>query len=182
MEVYLARHGETAKNHEKRLQGQRIDESLNEQGVEHAHEVARKVQEMGLRIERIYTSRLKRAHETAEIIAQELNIPLEVLDGIEERDFGSMSGKTWQEMDEITGRNTKEEDFGLQYDYSPYDGGESVDDVRRRLSTAMDIVRSKGDEGVLFVTHGGIVRLLKYQVTGELIGDQGHTDIHALTL
>ena len=66
--LYLVRHGETDWNIESKIQG-RTDTELNEKGRRQAQELAVVLKE-GYGIKRIFTSRQKRAVETAEIIGE----------------------------------------------------------------------------------------------------------------
>lgn len=68
MEIYLVRHGETAKNREKLLQG-RSDLPMNEKGVRQAEGARDFLRERGIHFDRIYSSPLQRAVRTAVIAA-----------------------------------------------------------------------------------------------------------------
>ena len=73
MRIYLIRHGETDQNKVKCLQG-RTDIELNEYGRELAYKTAEGLKE--IKFDMIFTSPLKRARETAEIIRGNRNIPI----------------------------------------------------------------------------------------------------------
>ena len=73
-DVYLFRHGQTDANKELRWQGCGINLSLNEEGRVQAFSVLEKLRNAGL--ECIFSSPLKRALETAEIVAEALNLPV----------------------------------------------------------------------------------------------------------
>ena len=73
MILYLIRHGQTDQNKRKCLQG-RSDIELNDYGRELAVKTAEGLQEV--KIDMIFTSPLKRAAETAEIIRRGRDIPL----------------------------------------------------------------------------------------------------------
>ena len=72
-EFFLFRHGQTQWNLEKRCQGH-TDIPLNETGLQEAREMAGKFS--GINLEVIYSSDLKRAFQTAEILSYEKRIPL----------------------------------------------------------------------------------------------------------
>ena len=65
-DFYLFRHGETDYNKEHRWQGCGIDVSLNSRGIIQAQELASRLREC--RIEHIYSSGLKRALQTAQMV------------------------------------------------------------------------------------------------------------------
>lgn len=118
MKIFIVRHGETESNKAKRLMGKRVDESLNFEGIKQANELAKDIYEGEFDV--IFTSPLKRASETAEIIANKVKVQIIKKEELMERDFGSMSGKTWDEMtEEIKSENlnAKEIDFEQKYDY-----------------------------------------------------------------
>jgi len=160
MKIFVVRHGETDSNKAKKLMGQRIDELLNSNGIKQAEELADKLIDNNFDV--IFSSPLKRALQTAEIIAGKINVSVYARDGLLERDFGSMSGKSWDEMIEKVESdnfNLKKIDFEQKYDYRPY-GGECSLDVKKRLFNFFDELKSKYyDKKVLIITHGGILKL-----------------------
>lgn len=94
--LYLIRHGQTAWNLERRLQGGR-DSSLTRQGKCQAEAVA-----IGLRKTPpafILTSPLGRASKTAAIIGKALGIPVEEDDRLGELRFGDAEGLTLEQID-----------------------------------------------------------------------------------
>ncbi|MBX4188401.1 MAG: histidine phosphatase family protein, partial [Candidatus Doudnabacteria bacterium] len=126
MELIFVRHGETEFNKHKQVMGQRIDALLDEKGLEQAHEVLPKLpKEFVL----IYSSPLKRAAQTAQVIADYFDKNIEIRKELMERDFGSLSGKTWKEMEDETGKPMFELDSKQEYDYSEF-GGESASQVK----------------------------------------------------
>ena len=87
--IYIVRHGETVLNSRRVLQG-RSDYSLNDQGKKQAEETAKWFRDRGIVLDRVYSSPLKRACETARIIAPEAPIILEPL--LMEMDYGPYEG------------------------------------------------------------------------------------------
>ncbi len=97
--VCLVRHGETDWNREDRLQG-REDIELNDRGREQARVTAAYLQRYNWNV--IVTSPLKRAQETATIIAHHLGIKqVDVMPEFVQRDYGAASGLTYAEIDRI---------------------------------------------------------------------------------
>ena len=70
LEVHFLRHGETAWNRAKVLQGSIPYTELTARGVRMAEETARGMAAAGIRYDRIYASHLRRAYRTAEIVAK----------------------------------------------------------------------------------------------------------------
>jgi len=87
---YFLRHGETDTNRLKTIAGS-LDVALNETGLAQARAAVEQVRPLG--ITRIASSALRRARDTAAIIAQALNLPHAVLPGLGERNWGELEGK-----------------------------------------------------------------------------------------
>ena len=94
MEVYIVRHGKTIWNAEGKLQGH-ADIELNEEGRLVAKELCQKLENTHFDI--IYSSPLRRAYETAELIRGQRNIPIVTDDRLKEICFGDMEGITCDE-------------------------------------------------------------------------------------
>ena len=88
--LYLVRHGETDYNNSLRFQGQ-IDIPLNQKGIEQAEKVAGFLKDIPLQA--IYSSSLKRARTTAEIIGRVKGIEPQITDALREMSFG-----IWENM------------------------------------------------------------------------------------
>lgn len=167
MKIYFVRHGQTVSNKKGTVTGH-IDSPLSDEGVEQTKKTAL---EISSNFSYIYCSDLLRCKQTAEILNQKLNLSIQYDARLRERDFGSLSGKKFSEIDS-TGK-VKERDKNQLYNYRPY-GGESVEDVKKRLFNFInDLSRKKTQGKILVVTHGGIIRLLHNildnQVHGEIL-------------
>lgn len=88
--IYLVRHGQTLQNRAGLLQG-RSDFPLNEMGREQARRVGAFFREQGVRFDAVYTSPLRRAVQTAALIAGE-TVPLRVDERLIEMDYGPYEG------------------------------------------------------------------------------------------
>jgi broad specificity phosphatase PhoE len=143
--VLLVRHGETDWNREHRWQGW-ADVPLNELGRRQAVELAARLR--GVPLEAVYSSDLRRAYETAELVAAEHGLPVVADSGLREIDVGSWSGLTKPEIDER---------FGGEW---PADA-ETDDEHTARVRAAVSrILREHPTGTVLLVTHGGTMRAL----------------------
>lgn len=162
MRIYLVRHGETVWNVEKRLQGWK-DSPLTENGLRNAERLAERLD--GTRIDRIFSSDQKRALTTAQIIAKDRSIPIEILSSLRELNFGSWEGMTISEI---------EDKYPLEYNtyktepdkYISTDG-ESIGQLFDRAAKALKHIQSCGEENVLVVTHGVTIRALMTIVSGQ---------------
>ena len=95
MELYIVRHGQTVWNKERKLQGS-TDIMLNEEGIRLA-----KLTGEGLKnifFDKIYSSPLKRAYDTACYIRGDRNIPIVKDERIRELCFGDLEGRNMDEM------------------------------------------------------------------------------------
>jgi broad specificity phosphatase PhoE len=167
MKIDFVRHGQTEYNKHGFVTGQ-MDASLIEEGVEQAKKT---LLEISNDYKELYSSDLLRCKQTAEILNQKLNLQIQYDPRLRERDFGSLAGKKFSEMDN-TGK-MKEKDKNQQYDYRPY-GGESVEDVKKRVFAFIEEIKNNAkDKKILVVTSGGIIRLLHNILNGEV-----HETIH----
>jgi probable phosphoglycerate mutase len=94
-ELILARHGETDWNAERRFQGH-ADPPLNANGLAQAHALAERLNECDLAA--IYSSDLRRAAQTAAIVAERLGLPVVQRPSLREIDVGEWSGLTVSEV------------------------------------------------------------------------------------
>ena len=158
MKITFVRHGQTDFNKEGKTQGQEVDLPLNDAGIAQAEAVILPSPNIDL----IISSPLKRASQTAEIINRKYNAPLLHMDDAKEFNYGTLSGKTWAEIEAETGdMDIHKKDITASYDYRPY-GGESADEVRERVTRFLNEVKmNHSDKNVLIVTHGGIIEAMQ---------------------
>ena len=138
-------------------------------GLKQAEELARKLKD---NFDIIISSPLKRAKKTSEIIAKKFNKEIVFSDYLKERDLGSLSGTMWKEG----------EKDNIEYDYHSY-GGESVNDVKKRLQKFLEeAIKNYAGKTVIVVTHGDIVRLMYHLHGEEEIGNVGNISLHEFEL
>jgi 2,3-bisphosphoglycerate-dependent phosphoglycerate mutase len=91
--IVLIRHGESVWNKENRFAGW-VDVDLTDKGVEEAHNAGKKLLSNGFVFDLAYTSMLKRANKTLDIVLSEmgLNIPIKKSWRLNERHYGSLQG------------------------------------------------------------------------------------------
>ena len=159
MKISFIRHGQTDYNKEGRTQGQEIDAEMNEAGLRQVEAVSATLADG---IDLIIASPLKRALQTAEIIAGRFGTPIVLRDDVMELRCGSLAGKTWPEIILETGDpDVHHKDITAAYDYRPY-GGESADEVKERVLGFIEYARSEHPEKKLLVaTHGGIIEAMQ---------------------
>lgn len=170
--LILVRHGESEWN-AKGLWTGLTDISLSEKGKEEARIAAQEIQDIPL--DMVFTSDLKRAQETADIITHQLatDSPLIKNKALNERDYGELTGKNKWDLKKEFG----DEKFTLlrrSFDY-PIPGGETLKDVYNRVIPYYKAIiepELKAGKNVLIAAHGNSIRaLIKYldQISDENI-------------
>jgi probable phosphoglycerate mutase len=154
IDFYLFRHGQTDGNFEKRILGQKYDVSLNAKGIFQANELSDNMRDIPLQI--IFTSPLKRALETAQIISQKNNIPFIIKDELKECNLGYAEGKLKSEIspDELKCYLSACKNFRFL-------DGETQLAAATRLINALNQISETSDKQYIGIsTHGDIVRYL----------------------
>ncbi|WP_432711639.1 histidine phosphatase family protein [Pedobacter sp.] len=155
--LYILRHGETELNKHGIVQGRGIDSDLNDTG--RAQAAAFYAYYKTVKFDKIYTSTLKRTHQTVKGFI-EAGIPWQQLSGFDELAWGEWEGKASTAESLLFFRNLLEKWQSRDYDAKSI-GGESPREVAVRLLAAMDVVMSHQDEHtVLICMHGRAIRLL----------------------
>ena len=150
--IVLARHGETNWNRDGRFQGQ-ADPPLNDRGRAQARELADRL--TGERFAALYSSPLRRARETADIVAHQLGLSVEPVGELQEIDVGSWSGLT---RDEIASRFPAAYGRWLEF-RAGWDDGETYEALTQRVVAAvLRLAARHPQERLLIVTHGGPIR------------------------
>ena len=165
-ELILARHGETDWNRQNRFQGH-ADPPLNAVGRRQSAELAEAL--VGETIARVYTSPLRRAAETAEIIARRLALEVEPLEPLREIDVGAWSGLT---RDEIAAKFPADYARWLERAPHGFEDGETYEQLAARVVPAIRrLAERHASETVLVVTHGGPSRVVQAQAAGIDYGE-----------
>ena len=157
--IYLARHGQDLDNAAGILNGRR-DQPLTILGQNQAHQLAEKILETGIRFDKIYSSPLQRAFETAQIISMAMGMsPPEKMEQLIERDFGTMSGKTAREIESLCAPDILKT-ATITYFLSP-EGAETFPQLLARAGKLLEQLASQtDDETILLVTHGDFGKML----------------------
>jgi broad specificity phosphatase PhoE len=166
--IHLARHGETDWNRELRWQGHR-DPPLNDLGREQARALAESLPATS--ISAVYASDLRRASETAEIVAAALQLPVRLDPALREIDVGSWAGQT---LDELATRYPEAVARWRQTGERGWEGGESHEEMAARVVAAIQSIAAAHPENqILVISHGGPLRALKTIAAGfEYPGDR----------
>lgn len=152
--LILIRHGETNKNVSNSLHASGDPETLNGKGTEQIELTADKLTTYSP--SKVYSSKERRALESAKILSDSLKIPFEEIEGMEERNWGVFTGKPWEEVKKVLDPMTLDERFT----YVPQ-GGESWKTFETRLIGAIKKITIENQgKTVIVVTHGGAIRAL----------------------
>ena len=166
--LVLTRHGLTPRSVPEQHLGQRIDVELSDAGRAQAQALATRVR--GIAFERVFSSPLVRARETARIVATGLRTPVEVETDprLMEMDYGTWEGLTYAQIDErdAARRRAWEADPAS----IPCPDGESANDVADRARTFLNDLLATHSEAhapadadappVLAVAHSSFNRIL----------------------
>ncbi len=147
----LVRHGQSEWNAARRIQGQ-IDVALDEAGRQQAQAVAEYL--MGEAIAAIFSSPLQRAEATAQAIAAQTGLMVQLDARLMEYHFGVMSGLTW---DEVVENHPELANRWLEDPWAvPVEGSEGRANFAARVAAAMqDIMGQYPEQQVVVVAHGG---------------------------
>jgi broad specificity phosphatase PhoE len=152
--VFLLRHGETAWNKLGRIMG-RSQVPLGADGIQQIKKIAPLI--ATLELDAIYTSPLRRAVQTAKLIAAATKLPICKSEGLNEIAFGAWTGRHFDELidNELYRRFIKLPATTL------LPGGETISDVQRRGLKVIHEAAQKVPGGrFLFVSHGDVIRAI----------------------
>ena len=156
--IYLFRHGETDWNVKNVIQCTK-DSELNENGIKQAEKNAEKLKDFGIEI--VFSSPLKRAYKTSEILAKKINKKVEINDSLKELNGGDYEGKPKDEVKKLFGNDNYEsffhtKDKGLDL-YFP--NGETKIEARNRIYKAvLDICEETNYKIIGICSHGFMLR------------------------
>jgi broad specificity phosphatase PhoE len=155
--AWYVRHGHNLANqHPRRLSHKVIDYPLTELGIAQATALARRLAQEHVPAA-IYASPLRRAVQTAEIIARWVGSEVVIVEELRELDVGELDGRSDEEAWAIHDRVLADWQAG-RHD-SAFPGGEDYHQAATRLAAALrNALRHRDGGRVLFVGHGAILR------------------------
>lgn len=163
--LILIRHGQTDMNKDQLYYG-RLDVPINETGKEQAENTRKNLVELEIDYDKIYSSPMKRAYETAEIVNYK-NLEIEKDDELREMDFGIFEGLSYKEII----KKYPEEMEKLKKDWKTYSyvTGENPFMLQKRALKFLEKIDKNKNNMV--VTHWGIIcTLLSFLFSSELEG------------
>lgn len=174
--LHVVRHGENPANVNREFSYTLIDYSLNEKGILQAEQAALALREQD--IHEIYSSPLKRAVETAEIIAAPLGLPVSIMEEFRENNVGDLesqppSAENWALHDRIIA------DWYAGRHDSAFPGGEDFLTLLARVKRGLTAILAAdtgtvGERQIAIVAHGGILNgMARGLATGPDLGPLG---------
>jgi broad specificity phosphatase PhoE len=158
LRLVLVRHGVTDWNREGRFQGH-LDPPLSDRGRHQAHLAGlRMARDPELRPQRVISSSLGRALQTAEVIARALGVPVHADPRLMEIGQGEWEGRTHDEISSTDGERYAAWRDAPGVRQPP--GGEPIADAAVRVRSTLDELVAGGPGTVCVVSHGGTMRLL----------------------
>ncbi|MHA1745715.1 MAG: histidine phosphatase family protein [Promethearchaeota archaeon] len=166
MEITLIRHGETPWNLVDKIQGQ-ADIPLSEGGILQAQALHNQLEGQMSQYTAIYTSPMKRALKTAQILQGSIQIPLIIEERLKSRDLGDFSGQTLKEISERTPKIYALWRSGAPSFCPP--NGESTRETLDKLQAFLTFLSTSHppNSKIIIVTHRESVGILMY-----LLGNQ----------
>ncbi|MEW9095168.1 MAG: alpha-ribazole phosphatase [Clostridiaceae bacterium] len=162
MNIYLVRHGETDNNYNKIYYG-KIDCSLNNNGRYQASIIKNRIEEINF--DKVFTSEMKRAKETAHIILNDSKYELIEDERLNEMNMGIFEGKDHKEL---------EENYSVEWkswcnnwkEYKIPDGESYIEFYERVKDFFEEILRGE-EKDILVVAHGGVMKSIYSYILGE---------------
>ena len=143
---YMIRHGESEANAANLTAGGGFNAPLTAKGAGQAKTLAPYLAQLDVKPSKIYASSMIRAHNTAILINEQMQLGITTHDELRETDFGDWEGRPWREVQPLL-------DSGL----SP-PNGECSRTFSTRIQSALDDILAHEDDGniPMVVAHGGL--------------------------
>jgi alpha-ribazole phosphatase len=154
VKLFLIRHGQTEWNSQGRYQGSQ-DTILTETGIKQAMLTKKYLSRVNFT--NLYSSPKKRALQTANIIADGLNIKINIRENLKELNFGKWEGMTFENINTRYGKDYQDW-LSDPFNNTPT-GGESFKVLLDRAEREIDKIVKENPEGsnVGVITHGGVI-------------------------
>ena len=161
VKLILARHGETVWNVERIFRG-RADVDLDKVGIEQAELLGKYLSNWKLEV--VYSSPLKRALDTANIVARCQKVRVQTAEGLTDFDYGE-----WQSLSEQAVKRLYPTLLN-EWHNNPHQvrmpGGESLADVERRAIEVVSGILSKHAGSIALVSHRVVLKVLVCYLLG----------------
>lgn len=151
MKIYLARHGRTNYNDLNLCNGDpSVDVHITDVGVKQAEALADKLKEVP--IDHIFVSEMRRTRQTAEIVNQFHDVTIETVPLLNDHRSGYEGKDAQLLMDALDAADDRWT--------ARFNDGESIEDMKQRVTTFIDELKAKPYHTVLIVTSGWVIRVM----------------------
>jgi len=171
--LILIRHAESEWNRDGKIQGAADVSSITDRGATHAKSFGKK---LGIKVDAVYTSPLKRAVQTAEAMFGNSEIEIRTESRLTERNFGQLQGMSWSGVDEKwPGAHAHYRKTGELPDAN----AEPIDAVARRMESILTkITRDNPGKTIVVISHRTVMRiLLKDLLNKKGAGIKSYTEL-----
>lgn len=154
--IYLTRHGESQWNILKMIQGQK-DIPLTDRGIQQAKMLGKRL--IDEKIDRIYTSDLSRAYETAKIVSEIINVDIVAMKEFREINFGIWEGISNEEL--LANYKEDHELWMRKPEELVLKGAETLFELQSRALSGIDKViglENNKSENILIVSHSATIK------------------------
>lgn len=166
-QICFIRHGETAWNAERRMQGH-LDIPLNTTGLDQAARLSTAVVQSKISFDAIYSSDLERALHTAQAVAEKLALPITITPSLRERHVGQLQGLLLAEAPRVL-PDIWQSHLARELDHD-LGGGESIRSFHRRMQSVLEqLLEEHRGQSVLAVSHGGSLDMVYRIVTSQAL-------------
>ncbi len=149
--IYLLRHGED----DETYIGGHSDVALTNNGILQIQKIADELKNSNYKIDRIISSDIKRAKQTAEIVNKDFKLPVEYTTMLRELDKGKLNGMLVTEANKVYPEYEDVSDINLVYP-----DGESMKTFYERIKRDVDKILALDNS--LIVTHRGVINMLYF--------------------
>ncbi len=159
MKVLFIRHGESEDDVENRYGGW-ADFPLTDKGRAQISDQVVNLQSLGVNFEKIFTSPLVRALQSAKLLSIQMRIPYEILEYVKERNtYGILTG-----MRKSYAKQKYPDQVELLDDDKYVDGSERYEDLTARVKKSVSLINQSGYNNVIVITHGNYLKCLFAEV------------------
>ncbi len=154
--IYLLRHGLD----DERFIGGHSDVPLIQEGIKQVEKATEFIVNNHLEINKIYTSDIKRAKETAQIVNKYLNLEIKEKTYLRELDKGDLTGKSIEYVE-----THYKEYLGLKNIHKKYPNGESMLEFYERIKKHLNQILK--EDKTLIITHRGVINMIYFILNNE---------------
>ncbi|WP_371199245.1 DEAD/DEAH box helicase [Flammeovirga sp. OC4] len=156
--LYIVRHGQTAYNTKRIVQGRKIDADLNENGQKQASLLFDAYKKFPF--DKLYVTSLKRTHQTAKGFI-DAGLDYEIMPEFDEMNYGDYEGNSIDDhtIDGMTVQDISDEWEKGNFDCYPKNGEQLMDVLRREAEGLEKIMKNESERNVMICMHSRSIRV-----------------------